>query len=98
MILVVTILIGLASWRWWRLAAIDTITEPIRARLPMDGWFGDLLYCPWCLGFWIALAHTAAIWWFGDYSWSWAEFAAVVMGASAVTGLLKEAEDALRDQ
>lgn len=52
------IVIGLASYRLWRLAGQDSITEPLRDRLNPDGWVIGLITCPWCLGSWIAFAVT----------------------------------------
>lgn len=58
-------LLTLASYRVWRLAALDSITEPIRARFIFRegrGWqfLADLIECPWCLGFWISGAASLA--------------------------------------
>lgn len=62
MTLVYTILIGLASYRVWRLLAEDSIIEPPRAwvldRSPM--WITELVVCHWCLGSWIAFGLTWA--------------------------------------
>jgi hypothetical protein len=53
-------LIGLASYRLWKLAASDYITEGPRdwllIRLPK--WADTLVTCPWCLGSWIAFGVT----------------------------------------
>lgn len=53
------VLIGLASWRLWRLVARDDITEPFHSRL--QGWPHRLVDCPWCLGTWIAAAVTFSV-------------------------------------
>lgn len=53
------VLIGLASWRLWRLIARDDITAPFHTRL--QGWPHRMVDCPWCLGTWIAFAVTAAV-------------------------------------
>jgi hypothetical protein len=53
------VLIGLAAWRLWRLAATDELTEPLRARLPTG--LASFVACPWCLGFWCAVAVTVAV-------------------------------------
>lgn len=58
MTLVYTVLIGLASYRIWRLLAEDTILEPFRLWLPDWDWIGDWLYCPWCSGSWVAFGLT----------------------------------------
>jgi hypothetical protein len=56
------ILIGAASYRLWRLIAVDAITEPLRDRwLPhLSEWWDSLVTCPWCLGSWIAFGVTWA--------------------------------------
>ena len=53
MILVEIVVVGLVSYRLWRLLAEDTITEPLRL------WLHDRaprvlepLTCPHCAGFW----------------------------------------------
>ncbi len=68
---------ALAAYRLAVLAAADTITDPVRARLEDDatrpGLQGDaaatvlyVLGCPWCLGIWASLAvgllHRVAPW------------------------------------
>ena len=60
MTLVWSVLIGLASYRLWRLIAEDTITERARE------WYythtpdviEDLVSCPFCLGSWLAFGVT----------------------------------------
>ena len=52
------VLLALAAYRTYRLAATDTILERPRARIPQR--FMEFVECPWCLGFWIALC-----WWAG---------------------------------
>jgi hypothetical protein len=58
--LVEALLIGLASFRIWKLIATDLITEPARdwvlVRSPK--YVDDLVSCPWCLGSWIAFGVT----------------------------------------
>jgi Protein of unknown function (DUF1360) len=51
-------LLGLASFRVWRLLAVDLILEPIRTRLP-ESWL-PFLECPWCAGFWVSVAFFVA--------------------------------------
>jgi hypothetical protein len=56
-------LLTLASYRVWRLIALDSITEPIRARFIFrEGrgweWLSTLVTCPWCSGFWISGAAS----------------------------------------
>lgn len=51
------VILGAAA-RLWHLAATDTLTDPIRQRLPasLQRWVS----CPRCSGFWIAAAAAAA--------------------------------------
>lgn len=65
---VVALVGGLAAYRLWRLAALDTIADAARWRLltsrvaaDPDGPAAAVLHwlsCPWCAGFWIAGAIT----------------------------------------
>lgn len=77
MTLVWTILIGLASYRLWKLAAEDAIAETPRewvlARSPER--MRELVECPWCLGSWVAFGVT------------WAVDAAVGLPAPVLVGL-----------
>lgn len=77
-------LLALAAWRVWKLIAEDTITAPIRARF-IDGheWRETFAQCPWCAGFWIALAWTVAFW----LEPHWTTVAAVPFALSATVGL-----------
>lgn len=63
MILVYTILIGMASYRIWRLIAEDSITEAPRewvlARMPEK--IDEMVRCSWCLGTWLAFGVTWAV-------------------------------------
>ena len=58
-------LLALAAFRVWRFLSQDEIIEPIQRRI-LERWpsekFADFMDCPWCLGFWIALAWVAAFW------------------------------------
>jgi hypothetical protein len=73
------LLVALAAWRTWHLLAEDTILDRPRryvTRLgdwqqegdpvPPDHRFGlrEFIECPYCLGFWVALAWTGfyALW------------------------------------
>lgn len=58
-------LLTLATYRVWRLLALDAITEPIRARFifregPVWQWLANMLECPWCAGFWLSGAASLA--------------------------------------
>lgn len=92
------ILLGLASYRIYRLISMDTILDTTRAKLLRLGdWregqpvpasyrsgIGDFLTCPWCLGFWLALG------WWG--AWQFWPHATLVVAApfviSALVGLV----------
>jgi hypothetical protein len=63
MVLVWAVVIGLASYRLWRLVAEDAITEGLRERLleQTPERTRELIECPWCLGSWLAFAVTLAV-------------------------------------
>lgn len=54
--LIWALVIGVASYRLWRLLGEDKITEGIRERLS-SGIFG-FVTCPWCFGSWVAIGLT----------------------------------------
>lgn len=64
----VMLALALASYRLWRLIAVDGVTAAIRKRVffPDDRSHRKLLYdlvsCAWCLGSWIAFAAVAGVW------------------------------------
>ena len=62
--LLVFVLGTLTAYRLWRLVGLDTITEPMRMRLP--GRVTHMLECPWCAGSWIAFATFAVAAWLVD--------------------------------
>ena len=55
------LLLGLAAWRVWHLLADDLILDRPR-RYVTDRWdkTEDFIECPFCLGFWVALAWLGA--------------------------------------
>ena len=94
-------LLGLASYRIYRLIAMDTLLDIPRAwlvRLP-PGWragmmlpggyrgqLAEFLVCPWCLGFWVALA-----WWAAWTQWPHGTLiVAAPFAISAVVGFLAQ--------
>lgn len=100
------VLDALAVYRLWRLAAKDTILDGPRddlvAAIRDDAqhrgrtavpWQVELLFCPWCLGFWLAVIAVAArrycprIW----------DPIATVLAVSALVGLVAEAEEQAAD-
>jgi hypothetical protein len=85
-ILVWTLLVGVASYRVFRLIAEDSIMEPVRLRLPDWDWFGEWLYCPWCLGSWIAFGVT----WITDATIGLQAPVLVALAAAVVVGWLGE--------
>jgi hypothetical protein len=87
-------LVALAAWRTWKLLAEDTITEPLRARY-IEGheWRETFTECPWCAGFWVALAWVAAFW----VEPLWTVIVAVPFAVSAAVGTLQLIADALTD-
>jgi Protein of unknown function (DUF1360) len=84
-----------AAYRTWHLVALDTIVEPLRRRVfridsggePGEGYratLDDFVGCPWCSGFWLAVA-----WWTAWQVWPHATLVvAVPFAVSAVVGLL----------
>ncbi len=53
------VILGLVSYRIWRLIAVDDLTAPVRP----SGRVGSFLACAWCAGFWITIGVTALVWW-----------------------------------
>lgn len=76
------VLIGLASYRVWRLVAIDTFppVKAVRVRVVRWPWATELVTCPWCAGTWITAAVTWATW-----AWTNGFAAPVLVGAAAAT-------------
>lgn len=64
--LTIVLACGLTA-RLTRLITLDTITEPIRARL--KGLLSVLAECPWCSGFWVALAVGLSWMAWSDQTW-----------------------------
>jgi hypothetical protein len=53
--LVLLLVLTLASFRVTRLVTRDTITEPLRSRIPdNDSGLGYLIRCDWCAGIWVS--------------------------------------------
>lgn len=108
MILAYAVLIGLASYRLWRIPAEDSITSWFRGwlysqsdtsgdpkyarRERIAAWFGDLVSCVWCLGWWISGALAALVAWHEDYSLI--GFALLWCAGSTIAGLTRKAVDA----
>lgn len=87
-------LLALATYRVWRLVAVDQITEPIRARFIFrDGrlwqWVADLVGCPWCLGWWLSGVASVAYVMVLGLGWWWVVLWPAV---SCVVGFLHRLE------
>lgn len=100
-------LIAVASYRVWRLIAEDTILDkPRRYVLRLGQWqdgemapleyrakLAEFLTCPWCLGWWIALA-----WWGAWLAWEeWAVVVAVPFALSAAVAFCNAVIGALTE-
>lgn len=72
------VLLGLAAYRTWKLLAEDTILDGARDRM---GYGLKFLRCPWCSGFWIALA------WWGAWQ-LWPHGTLVAAGAAAISAVV----------
>lgn len=88
--------LSLAVYRVWRITALDSITEPLRARfLFREGraweWFAALVTCPWCWGFWLSgVASVAYVEVLGLSRW-WALL--LWPAVSCVVGFLGKLDD-----
>lgn len=81
-----TLLVAAASYRVWRLAGQDSLTERIRDDfLPAP--LKHFLECHWCAGSWTAIAVTAAAWALG---WVTGPPVLVALAAAAVVGMIGE--------
>lgn len=78
-------LLGLAAYRTWKIAAEDKISEGVRKRyLGRRVRIAQFVNCPWCFGFWIALA-----WWGAWQAWPHGTLvAAAPLAISVVVGFL----------
>lgn len=93
-LLIATVLIGLASYRLWRIIGRDQIADPVRVWLigregPAWAFVGDLLNCAWCLGWWLAGAITIAVLWGSPLL----HIGLVWCGSSALAGLFGVLDD-----
>jgi Protein of unknown function (DUF1360) len=75
-------LLSLAAWRTWALIGTDDITErPRRYVMTKVKGTEEFFECPFCLGFWVALA------WWGAWQ-VWPHGTLVVAGAAAIAALV----------
>lgn len=92
--------IALASYRIWRVVAVDDIFERPRlwlVGLPRGWESGDeipktyrlglakFISCPWCLGLWV----TLVIWGFWLWQPTWTTGICAFLAATAVVGLIE---------
>lgn len=77
----------LAAFRITRLLAIDTLLEPWRDRLvdsmPAESKLSYLIECPFCVGWWVALAVVFVLAGWGDVG-RWALLPWAVAGGQAL--------------
>lgn len=54
--------VALAAWRTYHLLALDDVTKPLR-RMLVNGHknLEEWIECPYCFGFWIALAWAGYV-------------------------------------
>ena len=81
----VFVLLALAAWRTWHLVADDTILEPVRHQIFVRRVkVFEFLTCPFCAGFWVAVA-----WWGAWLLWPHGTVvAAVPFALSAVVAVV----------
>ena len=91
--IVAIVVVGLVSYRIWRLLAVDEITERPREWLlnrnvtaETDARLHRFLSCPWCSGFWITGLVTFG-WWLIEGS---TNPVAIWLASSVVVGFLGE--------
>lgn len=85
------VLVGAAGYRAWRIVGLDSITEPLRARLlDREGrvatFITDLILCPWCLGWWICGVLSAMV--VLALGWTPLAFILLWLASSTVCGFL----------
>lgn len=84
--LTIALAVGLCA-RITRLITLDTITAPIRDRLP--GLLGALVQCAWCTGVWAAVPVGLSWYWWAAHDW-W-QVTAVIGTAAWVAGAVSNA-------
>lgn len=81
------VLAVLLAARLTRLITLDTITAPIRDRLP--GLLGALVQCAWCTGVWVAVPVGLSWYWWSDQPW-W-QVTALIGATAWVSGAVSTA-------
>lgn len=78
------LLLTLAAYRSWRLAAVDEIGDnPRNWLLDRAPWLQKWLFCPWCAGAWFAVG-----WWAAFEIWPrWTLIVATPFAISLLVGL-----------
>jgi len=76
--------VGFATFRLWRLLAVDNVTASSRSRLG-SGFLG-FLACPWCAGFWLSVIVVLVLWRWGDIEW--VQIVTMIFAVSGLVGLL----------
>lgn len=103
-LLAYSLLIGLSSYRFWRIFALDKITEPVRTWMmdheedARDTWRAsawtfaiDLFSCPWCAPFWYSCLGA---WLVSDAEgYGPVQFALLALAGSAIAGATHKAVD-----
>lgn len=79
------VLLGLASYRTWRLLAEDTILDSLRDRVAKEGSkVSAFIECAYCFGAWITLG-----WWLAWVAWPrWSLIIAAPFAINAIVGLV----------
>jgi hypothetical protein len=91
-LLAYAVLIGLAAYRLFRMGALDTIFDRPREWLydregqPWE-FLADLVYCPWCIGWWCSGLLSGLVSWHESYGW--VSFVLLWCASSTVCGLVK---------
>lgn len=86
MILVVS---ALAVYRLARLVVYDTITEQPRKWISeRSDWADSLVNCVWCVGFWISLTVTFALWFTSAVTLPAVGWVLLPFALSAIAGII----------
>jgi len=88
-----SLLVGLVGFRLWRIVAVDSILDTVRERVLVRApeWLSELVYCAWCLGWWITGLLALLVVGLG-FGLVWWQVLLVWPMASVVTGLLAKVD------
>jgi hypothetical protein len=81
------VVVGFATFRLWRLFAVDNIFAGPRSRLPAS--VLSFVTCAWCFGFWLAVIVYLALREWGDIEW--VQAVTIIFALSGLIGLLAHA-------